>query len=140
MDAMSEPIYNLLKEDLELLDMAGDAFDQEMVHRGELTPVFFGSALTNFGVGAFLETFIELAPQPHEKHPILVLYNRSILSSQALFLKFKLIWIRLTGIGLPLFEYVQVFSKGVWWLNMFLQAKVLGYLNLNNLWPKMPPP
>lgn len=65
--SMSEPIYNLLKEDLELLDMAGDAFDTDLVERGELTPVFFGSALTNFGVGAFLETFIGLAPSPHEK-------------------------------------------------------------------------
>lgn len=65
--AMNGQVYELLKEDLELLDMAGDQFDLEMVAQGELTPVFFGSALTNFGVQAFLEKFIELAPFPHEK-------------------------------------------------------------------------
>ena len=66
-ESMSESVYNLLKEDLELLDLAGDAFDMEQVSRGELTPVFFGSALTNFGVGAFLDSFIKMAPAPHEK-------------------------------------------------------------------------
>lgn len=64
---MSETAYNLLKEDMELLDLAGDSFDLEQVSRGELTPVYFGSALTNFGVEAFLESFIELAPPPHAK-------------------------------------------------------------------------
>ena len=46
-----------LRDDIELLDGASDEFDQELVNRGELSPVFFGSALTNFGVetpGAFL--------------------------------------------------------------------------------------
>jgi len=49
------------------LDLAGDDFNFDLVDRGELTPVYFGSALTNFGVGAFLDSFIELAPPPHEK-------------------------------------------------------------------------
>lgn len=65
--AMNESVYNLLKEDLELLDLAGDNFDLDLIAKGELTPVYFGSALTNFGVGAFLDSFIELAPAPHEK-------------------------------------------------------------------------
>jgi len=64
---VSETVYRLLKEDLELLDLAGDDFNFDLVDRGELTPVYFGSALTNFGVGAFLDSFIELAPPPHEK-------------------------------------------------------------------------
>lgn len=66
--AINEQVYELLKEDLELLDLAGDQFDLEMVARGELTPVFFGSALTNFGVEAFLNSFIKMAPAPHEKN------------------------------------------------------------------------
>lgn len=66
-EALSGPIYDLLKEDLELLDLAGDDFNLELIAKGELTPVFFGSALTNFGVEAFLETFIKLAPSPHQK-------------------------------------------------------------------------
>ncbi|MBU4533039.1 MAG: peptide chain release factor 3 [Candidatus Desulforudaceae bacterium] len=66
--SMSPPVYELLKEDVELLDLAGDEFDAAMVARGELTPVFFGSALTNFGVEAFLKSFIDLSLPPHEKN------------------------------------------------------------------------
>lgn len=66
--AMSVPVYELLKEEMELLDLAGDEFSLEMVARGELSPVFFGSALTNFGVEAFLNSFIKMAPPPHEKN------------------------------------------------------------------------
>ncbi|OUM94545.1 MAG: peptide chain release factor 3 [Thermobacillus sp. ZCTH02-B1] len=57
-------LYDQLCQDLELLDVAGDPFDLEKVRRGELTPVFFGSALNNFGVQTFLEHFLELAPSP----------------------------------------------------------------------------
>ena len=46
-----------LLEEIELLDGASATFDQEMVDRGELSPVFFGSALTNFGVETFLQHF-----------------------------------------------------------------------------------
>lgn len=53
-----------LREELELLDMAGSSFDQEAVLAGELTAVSFGSALTNFGVELFLDTFVRLAPSP----------------------------------------------------------------------------
>ncbi len=53
-----------LLEDVELLDGAGDEFDLEEVRRGELTPVFFGSALTNFGVEPFLEEFLKLTTPP----------------------------------------------------------------------------
>jgi len=53
-----------LAQDLELLDVAGDAFDYDKVSRGELTPVFFGSAVNNFGVQTFLENFLQLAPAP----------------------------------------------------------------------------
>ncbi|NJL73416.1 MAG: peptide chain release factor 3 [Candidatus Competibacteraceae bacterium] len=52
------------KEDLELLDMAGESFDRQRFLDGEVTPVFFGSALTNFGVEPFLRAFGKMAPQP----------------------------------------------------------------------------
>ena len=42
-------------------------FDEERVAKGELTPVFFGSALTNFGVQTFLETFLQFAPAPQPR-------------------------------------------------------------------------
>ncbi|WP_426451530.1 peptide chain release factor 3 [Paenibacillus sp. S-38] len=59
-----EFFYDQLVQDLELLDVAGDEFDYEKVRSGELTPVFFGSAINNFGVQTFLENFLQLAPTP----------------------------------------------------------------------------
>ncbi len=53
-----------LVDDLELLDHAGDAFNLDKILSGDLTPVFFGSALTNFGVEPFLQSFLELTPPP----------------------------------------------------------------------------
>lgn len=53
-----------LREDIELLEMAGTPFDLDEVLAGRLTPVCFGSALTNFGVQLFLDAFIEYAPGP----------------------------------------------------------------------------
>ena len=43
-------------------------FDQELVSKGELTPVFFGSALTNFGVETFLEHFLQMTTSPLAKN------------------------------------------------------------------------
>ena len=51
-------------EELELLEGAGADLDLELVHGGELSPVFFGSAMTNFGVRPFLDAFLELAQRP----------------------------------------------------------------------------
>lgn len=56
--------YNRFVSDMELLDIAGDPFDEEQVRQGLLTPVFFGSAINKFGVQTFLDEFIALAPKP----------------------------------------------------------------------------
>jgi peptide chain release factor 3 len=53
-----------LRDEIELLEGAGEPPDLEEVARGEATPVFFGSALTNFGVDVLLERFLENAPPP----------------------------------------------------------------------------
>ena len=53
-----------LKDEIELLDVAGDEFNLEAVRKGELTPMFFGSAITNFGVEPFLERFLDYATPP----------------------------------------------------------------------------
>ena len=53
-----------LADDIELLDGAGYEFDLDMVRHGKLSPVFFGSALTNFGVEPFLEEFLNMTPPP----------------------------------------------------------------------------
>jgi peptide chain release factor 3 len=63
-DLLGEGLHKKLMEDIELLDIAGDEFDIEKVKRGELTPVFFGSALTNFGVEPFLEEFLSITSSP----------------------------------------------------------------------------
>lgn len=57
-------VHQALCDDIALLDMAGEEFSLDKVARGELTPMFFGSAMTNFGVRLFLEDFLELAPEP----------------------------------------------------------------------------
>jgi len=53
-----------LMEEIELLDGASAEFDQELVTKGELSPVFFGSALTNFGVDTFLHHFLQMTYEP----------------------------------------------------------------------------
>ena len=71
--ALDDPAFNNfvneyqkkdLFDEIELLDGAGDEFDIDAVRSGKLTPVFFGSALTNFGVEPFLEEFLQLTTPP----------------------------------------------------------------------------
>ncbi len=63
-DLLGESLHKKLQEDIELLDIAGDKFNMEEVRKGLLTPVFFGSALTNFGVEPFLKEFLNLTTPP----------------------------------------------------------------------------
>lgn len=63
-DLLGEAHYRQLQEDIELLNIAGDTLDRERVLKGTLTPLFFGSAITNFGVEPFLRAFLEMAPPP----------------------------------------------------------------------------
>ncbi len=53
-----------LMDEIDLLDGASAEFDQELVDKGELSPVFFGSALTNFGVEIFLKHFLKMTTSP----------------------------------------------------------------------------
>ncbi len=64
-EAVIGPDYHRqLLEEIELLDGAADEFDLERVQRGDLSPVFFGSALTNFGVETFLKHFLAMTTSP----------------------------------------------------------------------------
>ena len=56
--------HQKLADDIELLDGAAEEFDLDAVQHGQLSPVFFGSALTNFGVEPFLKEFLRLTPPP----------------------------------------------------------------------------
>ncbi|MEI5905905.1 peptide chain release factor 3 [Bacillus spongiae] len=60
-------LYDQALEEILLLNEAGNSFSEEKVKNGELTPVFFGSALTNFGVQTFLETYLQFAPPPQPR-------------------------------------------------------------------------
>jgi peptide chain release factor 3 len=61
---LDQELYYQLKEELEILDEIGADFDLEQIHAGKMTPIFFGSAMTNFGVQLFLKAFLEYAQQP----------------------------------------------------------------------------
>ncbi len=64
---IGEEPYKQLLEELDLLKLAGNPFSQEAFLAGEVTPVFFASALTNFGVEPFFDAFVHLAPCPHAR-------------------------------------------------------------------------
>ncbi len=53
-----------LREDLDLVEGVYSEFDVETYRSGEVAPVFFGSALNNFGVQELLDCFVEIAPSP----------------------------------------------------------------------------
>ena len=63
-EALGERLYSTLRDDVELLDGAGYEFDLDLVRSGDLSPVFFGSALMNFGVEQFLASFLNLTTPP----------------------------------------------------------------------------
>lgn len=59
--------YDKLEHDLELLELAGNPYSHADFLAGKVTPVFFASALTNFGIEPFFDAFIHLAPCPHSR-------------------------------------------------------------------------
>jgi peptide chain release factor 3 len=61
---LNQTRVNHLEESINLLDEVGIVFDHQAVLREKQTPVFFGSALTSFGVQLFLDSFIKYAPEP----------------------------------------------------------------------------
>ncbi|MDG0972519.1 MAG: peptide chain release factor 3 [Crocinitomicaceae bacterium] len=61
---VGDKFANELREELELIDGVYDDFDQSRYLSGEVAPVFFGSAVNNFGVKELLDTFIKISPSP----------------------------------------------------------------------------
>ena len=57
-----------LREDAELIEGVYEPFNQDLYLEGYLAPVFFGSAINNFGVQELLDTFIQIAPEPRSRH------------------------------------------------------------------------
>ncbi len=75
-DSIETELYQQLTDDVELLEMAGDAFDLAAVRNGELSPVFFGSALNNFGVETFLKHFLTMTTAPLPRQNVAVTDER----------------------------------------------------------------
>ncbi len=69
-EELGAPTYRKLLEELALLDEAGSAFDRDAIAAGVQTPVYFGSALTDFGVEPFLHDFVRLAPPPGNRETL----------------------------------------------------------------------
>jgi peptide chain release factor 3 len=63
-ERMAPDVYHHVVEELAMLEGAGAKFDENAVLHGQLTPVFFGSAVNNFGVQLLLDGFLQLAPPP----------------------------------------------------------------------------
>lgn len=63
-DKLSLEIHEKVQEDIQLLDEVGEAFDLQKIHQGLLTPVFFGSAMNNFGVELLLNGFLAYSLPP----------------------------------------------------------------------------
>ncbi|MBI2388088.1 MAG: peptide chain release factor 3 [Deltaproteobacteria bacterium] len=63
-EALGQEGFDRLQEESELLDHAGDDFHRDRFEAGEVSPMFFGSAMNNFGVEPFLDEFCELMPPP----------------------------------------------------------------------------
>lgn len=63
-EGLAPDVYQKVVEELAMLEGAGAEFDHAAVLAGELTPVFFGSAVNNFGVQLLLDAFLDLAPAP----------------------------------------------------------------------------
>jgi len=84
-----------LRDDLELVSGVYPEFELESYRKGQSAPVFFGSALNNFGVKELLDCFIEIAPSPQSKEA-----EKRILA--VLFLRFMPTWTPVIGTELPL--------------------------------------
>jgi peptide chain release factor 3 len=89
-EAMTAPVYRRVVDELATLDGAGAVFDHAKILAGELTPVFFGSAVNNFGVQVLLDTFLDLAPVPQPRvaagrtiHPVTDDFSGFIFKIQA---------------------------------------------------------
>jgi peptide chain release factor 3 len=63
-DQVNESVYAQVREELEMLGEAGPSFDRARIRSGQLTPVFFGSAMNNFGVQLLLDSFLSLSLPP----------------------------------------------------------------------------
>ena len=77
---LSEADFNKTVEELDMLELAGESFDESEVLAGRTTPVFFGSGVNNFGVQLLLDGFLKHAPGPKGRHSAIPVGQASRLS------------------------------------------------------------
>ena len=65
---VEKELLDISLEELEVLDEAGSKLEKKEIFNGSLTPVFFGSAMTNFGVRPFLDSFLNMAQKPTSRN------------------------------------------------------------------------
>ena len=82
-EKLDEADYHQAVEDLEMLDIAGVEYSAQKVHHGEQTPVFFGSAMNNFGVQLLLDAFLERSLPPQPRLGKVAIPQSSVLSGPA---------------------------------------------------------
>ncbi|MCO6400512.1 MAG: peptide chain release factor 3 [Verrucomicrobia bacterium] len=82
-DSMDPTLYDTWRQEVEILSAAGEQFDRDAVMAGQITPVFFGSAMTNFGVQLLLEYFVKYGapPAPRPSDGALIAPEDSAFSS-----------------------------------------------------------
>jgi peptide chain release factor 3 len=61
---LDDQTYATVREQIEMIELAGAEFDHEKVLAGKLSPVFFGSGVNNFGVQLLLDSFLEYSARP----------------------------------------------------------------------------
>ncbi len=75
---LSDKLVDKLRDDLELVEGVYGEFDKELYLEGLLAPVFFGSAINNFGIRELLDTFIDIAPNPKSREAV----QREVLANE----------------------------------------------------------
>ena len=90
-----------LRQEVELVRGASHAFDREAYLAGKQTPVFFGSAVNNFGVQMLLDAIVDLSPRPSRVRPIPAKWNRKNTNSPASCSRSRPTWTRATATASP---------------------------------------
>ncbi len=98
-DLLEQELFYQFKDDLEVLEELGPELDLEQVHHGKMTPVFFGSAMTNFGVELFLNAFLDYALKPGPHVSSQGKFRQPIRNFQPLYLSCKPTWTQNIAIG-----------------------------------------
>ena len=113
-DLIGEANHANLIDDIELLDGAGDELDLDAVRTGKLSPVFFGSALTNFGVEPFLKEFLRLTPTPLPTASRAILSTRCATSFQDSSSKSRRTWTKTIATASPSCASARASSSVAW--------------------------